>query len=203
VTLPPSLAAACVPQGTLRDVGKVIGITDGDTIRVEINGAVYSVRYIGMDTPETGQEYSFEAMTRNSALVSAKTVTLVKDISETDRYDRLLRYIFVGHVFVNYQLVREGLAFVATFPPDVSCAEAFLEAERLARIEAGRVWAPAPIPTATQPGDNCHPSYPDVCIPPPPPDLDCPDIPYRRFRVIGSDPHRFDADDDGIGCESG
>ena len=52
-------------------------------------------------------------------------------------------------------------------------------------------------------GGNCHPSYPTVCIPPPPPDLDCGDIPYRRFAVVGSDPHRFDGDNDGIGCESG
>ena len=48
---------------------------------------------------------------------------------------------------------------------------------------------------------RCDPSYPDVCIPPPPPDLDCRDIPYRRFRVLPPDPHRFDRDRDGIGCE--
>jgi hypothetical protein len=52
---------------------------------------------------------------------------------------------------------------------------------------------------------NCAPRYPDVCIPPPP-DLNCADIPYRNFRVIYNvpdpDPHRFDADHDGIGCES-
>jgi hypothetical protein len=59
-----------------------------------------------------------------------------------------------------------------------------------------------PTPTAAPSGD-CDPSYPDVCIPSPPPDLDCGDIPYRRFTVIGDDPHRFDGDDDGIGCESG
>ncbi|CAD5984140.1 excalibur calcium-binding domain-containing protein [Planktothrix agardhii] len=47
----------------------------------------------------------------------------------------------------------------------------------------------------------CHPSYPDICIPPPPPDLNCSDIPYRRFKVIGSDPHGLDRDQDGIGCE--
>jgi micrococcal nuclease len=40
-----------------------------------------------------------------------------------------------------------------------------------------------------------------VCIPPPPPDLDCGDIPYKRFRVLPPDPHRFDGDNDGIGCE--
>jgi micrococcal nuclease len=44
-------------------------------------------------------------------------------------------------------------------------------------------------------------SYPTVCIPPPPPDLDCGEIPYRRFPVTGADPHRFDGDHDGIGCE--
>jgi micrococcal nuclease len=57
--------------------------------------------------------------------------------------------------------------------------------------------------TAPPAGAGCHPSYPDVCIPPAPPDLDCPQIPYRRFRVVGADPHGFDGDHDGIGCESG
>lgn len=59
-------------------------------------------------------------------------------------------------------------------------------------------------PTVTSAG-NCHPSYPDFCIPPPPPDLDCRDIPASRkpFTVLQPDPHRFDSDRDGIGCESG
>ncbi len=50
---------------------------------------------------------------------------------------------------------------------------------------------------------DCDPSYPDVCIPPYPPDLDCGDISYRNFYVSRADPHGFDADNDGIGCESG
>lgn len=50
--------------------------------------------------------------------------------------------------------------------------------------------------------DRCHPSYPGVCIPPPPPDLDCSEIDERSFEVRGADPHRFDSDHDGIGCES-
>ncbi len=49
---------------------------------------------------------------------------------------------------------------------------------------------------------SCDPSYPDVCIPPYPPDLDCGEIRYSNFEVIGSDPHGFDGDRDGIGCES-
>ena len=54
-----------------------------------------------------------------------------------------------------------------------------------------------------EPTGTCDPSYPGVCIAPGPPDLDCADVPYRRFTVIGADPHRFDGNDnDGIGCES-
>ena len=58
---------------------------------------------------------------------------------------------------------------------------------------------PSPSPS---PGVGCDPSYPTVCIPPPPPDLNCADIPYRRFTVLQPDPHRFDTDKNGIGCES-
>jgi len=54
-------------------------------------------------------------------------------------------------------------------------------------------------PITTQ---NCDSSYPDVCIIPYPPDLDCGEIGYSNFRVVGSDPHGFDGDKDGIGCES-
>jgi len=66
--------------------------------------------------------------------------------------------------------------------------------------------APSPPPRPPEatgaPAGNCDPAYPDVCIPPPPPDLDCGDIPYRNVRVLPPDPHRFDRDKDGIGCES-
>ena len=58
-------------------------------------------------------------------------------------------------------------------------------------------------PLTTSAEDNCDPAYPDegVCIPSPPPDLDCADIEYRNFTVLEPDPHRFDGDGDGIGCE--
>jgi LysM repeat protein len=47
----------------------------------------------------------------------------------------------------------------------------------------------------------CDPAYPTICVPPPPPDLDCSDIPYTNFEVHAPDPHRFDLDNDGTGCE--
>lgn len=56
----------------------------------------------------------------------------------------------------------------------------------------------APIPSQV----NCDRAYPDFCLPPNSRDLDCQDIPYSQFRVISEDPHKFDSDKDGIGCES-
>jgi hypothetical protein len=57
-------------------------------------------------------------------------------------------------------------------------------------------------PVPPPPSGSCDPSYPGVCIPPAPPDLDCGDIPYRRFQVLAPDPHGFDGNHDGVGCES-
>jgi len=64
---------------------------------------------------------------------------------------------------------------------------------------------PAPKPPAPKPAPrDCDPSYPTVCIPSAPPDLDCGDIPHKRFPVRAPDPHGFDGNDnDGVGCESG
>ncbi len=63
--------------------------------------------------------------------------------------------------------------------------------------------SPPLVPTTTaNPASACDPSYPTVCIPSPPPDLDCGDISFRRFTVVPPDPHGFDGDSDGVGCES-
>jgi micrococcal nuclease len=63
-----------------------------------------------------------------------------------------------------------------------------------------------PPPPPPPSGGKCAASYPTVCIPPPPPDLNCGDIPYRNFpvrwEVADPDPHHFDGDQDGIGCET-
>ena len=65
---------------------------------------------------------------------------------------------------------------------------------------------PPPGPPPGPPSGNCHPSYPTVCIPPAPPDLDCGEIPFRNFQVRWDvpdpDPHHFDGDRDRVGCES-
>lgn len=211
-TIPAAAGSRCVPQDNPREVGRVTSVTDGDTIRVLIDGVSYSVRLIGIDTAEQGEPFFYESRNKLYELVSGQIVTLVKDVSETDRYDRLLRYIFLGEVFVNYEMVASGHATAYRYEPDTSCADSFADAESSANASKSGLWAPTPTappkpiyivpPPASDGGGDCDPSYPTVCIKPPPPDLDCGDIPYRRFQVSGSDPHRFDRDGDGIGCES-
>lgn len=223
-TQPPVIPIArfphtCIPTGTKAETASVVSVTDGDTIRVLIDGLNYPVRYIGIDAPESTiqtEAYGAEASAKNAELVSGKSVTLVKDVSEVDQYNRLLRYVLVGDVFVNLELVKAGYATAVTFPPDVACYETFRQAEAQARSALVGLWAvpfiptqvrlptvPPLVPTAPSGGgrSGCDPSYPDVCIASPPPDKDCKDVPYKRFRVLPPDPHNFDGNHDGVGCE--
>lgn len=153
-------AFACAPNARPQ-TARVTRVIDGDTIEVRLEGQTVRVRYIGIDTPETDERFYEQATLANATLVDGKTVTLFRDVSETDRYGRLLRYVFVGDVFVNYELIRQGYAFASTYPPDVACAVPFSEAEHLARTERIGLWAGA------EDAQDCHPSYPTVCIPPP------------------------------------
>ncbi len=133
----------------------VTPIVDGDTIVVEIGGQQFKLRYIGIDTPETVDPrrpvgcFGHEASDRNHQLVDGQTVGLEKDISETDDFGRLLRYVWLGDRMVNAVLVQEGYATAATYPPDVKYADLFVSLQREAR-ELGRgLWGPACSPTPT------------------------------------------------------
>lgn len=171
-----------------------------------MNGSTYRVRYIGMDTPETNQVCGSEATQANAALVGGQTVRMVRDVSETDRYGRLLRYVYIGDTFVNGALVAGGWAVAKDYPPDTA-KSAILHSLMADGAGKGCAIIAAPLPTTPSkapdpiPVGNCDPSYPTVCIPPPPPDLDCKDITHRRFQVLPPDPHRFDGNGDGVGCE--
>ena len=131
-------------EGSLSEGFHVARGVDGDTIELE---GGQKVRYIGIDTPETVDPrrpvgcFGKEASTKNKALVEGKNVRLVKDISETDKYGRLLRYVYVGDIFVNEYLVREGYARASSYPPDVRYRDLFREAEADARINKRGLWA--------------------------------------------------------------
>jgi micrococcal nuclease len=118
----------------------VTRVIDGDTI-VIAGGA--HVRYIGMDTPEIYPEvefYGLEAKAKNIELVEGKVVTLVKDVSETDKYGRLLRYVYVDGVFVNGELVRLGYARAAAYPPDTKYESLLAQLEKEAKAAKLGIW---------------------------------------------------------------
>ncbi len=124
----------------------VVRVVDGDTIVVRLDGRQQRVRYTGVNTPESVdprravQCFGKEAAARNRALVEGKTVWLEKDVSETDQYGRLLRYVWVDGALVNAELVREGYARAVTYPPDVRYAERFRALEREAREARRGLW---------------------------------------------------------------
>ncbi len=146
--LPPGLTEATVTR-----------VVDGDTIEASIAGQSYKLRYIGIDTPETVDPrrpvgcFGKEASERNRQLVDGKTIGLEKDVSETDAFGRLLRYVWVDGQMVNATLVEEGYAQASTYPPDVKYSGIFASLQAQAR-EAGRgLWgavcsSPTPEPVA-------------------------------------------------------
>lgn len=315
----------------------VISITDGDTLTVALaDGQTDTVRLIGINTPESAECFADEATAVLTALAPpGSQIAMTVDISDRDQFDRLLRYLWVGRMSVNEELVRRGAAIARRYPPDTAIADRFEDAQSSAQSAELGLWAPdacgpasesglrilevfydapgddnvnlneewvtirndgenivdlsgwtlkdesathrfafpalfslaggefatirtgcgenfgtelfwcnqgsavwnntgdtaflldpngnvhdtfgyqpvtttaaVPITTTTKPSTattsagNCDPSYPTVCIPPAPPDLNCGDVPHKRFQVVGADPHGFDRDHDGVGCES-
>jgi endonuclease YncB( thermonuclease family) len=122
------------------DLAVVVEVIDGDTIDVNIGGGVYPVRYIGINSPEADELCSAEATIANANLVEGQAVTLVKDVSETDQYNRLLRYVYIGETFVNAELVRQGWAEAVEYPPDLANAPFFNDLEDAARLQNLGCW---------------------------------------------------------------
>ena len=138
----------------------VTRVVDGDTIEVEITartegpgageaaiGEEYDVRLIGIDTPESVKPdspvecFGKEASDAAKALLEDEEVTLVKDVEETDRYDRLLRYVYLGDEMANARLVVNGYAAAYTYPPNVRHADLFVGLEADARENDRGLWS--------------------------------------------------------------
>src|SRR3954447_4833089 len=121
--------------------GRITRVVDGDTVHVRLAGGDQTVRYIGIDTPESVkpgtpvQCYAEAASARNRRLVAGREVTLRTDAESRDRYGRLLAYVYRrgDGLFVNAELVREGFATSLTIPPNVAHAAELLALERSAR----------------------------------------------------------------------
>lgn len=114
-------------------------VIDGDTIEVD---GEERIRYLGINTPESGRPYFTEATNENKKLVEGKEIKLELDAQTKDKYGRTLAYVWVGETMVNLELVCRGYANVYTFPPNVKYKDLFLEAESEAREAQRGLWAP-------------------------------------------------------------
>lgn len=130
-----------------------VDVVDGDTIKVDIGGEVHTLRYIGIDAPETVhpeepvQWMGPQASEANRQLVEGQTVYLEKDVSETDQYGRLLRYVYLEDgTFVNAELVRLGYALSATYQPDVKHQDQLVASQQEAREAERGLWGATPAP---------------------------------------------------------
>ena len=112
-------------------------VIDGDTL-VLANGE--RVRLIGIDAPEKGEKCFEEAKNRLQQLVFGRLVFLRRDVSDRDKYGRLVRFVYLDRVFVNLVLVEEGLALAFEFKPDNSLAWLFRESELAALDGNGCLW---------------------------------------------------------------
>lgn len=116
----------------------VYRVIDGDTVVLE-DGR--TIRYLGIDTPESGDPYGSEATEKNRELVEGKSVELMAGERDVDEYGRQLRYVFVDGTFVNAELVAQGFAKAFIFDPDDRFSQILVQLEQYAKMGGKGVWS--------------------------------------------------------------
>jgi micrococcal nuclease len=141
-----------VPAGAAGAVATLVSVTDGDTLQVLVDGRTQPLRLIGMNAPEQDECLAEEATAYLTRLTENRTLSIIGDVTDRDQYDRLLRYVWAGDVFLNEALVRAGLAIARRYPPDLAYAELFDEAQADAQRTLRGMWA----------ADACGPATPNA-----------------------------------------
>lgn len=125
------------PVNEEKDLVAVGRVIDGDTFDLASGDRV---RLLGVDAPERGELHYETSRRALEELILDKRIQLVKDISHVDAYERLLRYVYVGDLFVNAALVRDGFARATPIPPDTFFAEEFFGFQKEAMLERRGIW---------------------------------------------------------------
>lgn len=203
--------------------GKVVGVTDGDTIDVLRRGAEVTVRLHGVDTPEKRQPYGHRAKKFTVSMVFGRQVRV--NVVDIDRYGRTVGVVvrISDGVELNEALVAAGYAWwYRTYAPNDRRLRAL---EQQARAGKKGLWKQEdPVPPwnwrrgarssesdgVANNGAAIQPGEADLRYDPFGPDRDCSDFRTQAeaqafFEAAGGpgkDPHRLDSDGDGVACES-
>ena len=147
---PPTATPGDLPAGAT--LAEVVRVSDGDTILVRVDGATERVRYVGVDAPEIAHPedgiaaecWGEEASAANAALVEGGVVAIERDVSDRDRFGRLLRHVWAsdasGWFLVSERLVRDGAVEARSYPPDTGRDGTLDGAERVARAARTGLW---------------------------------------------------------------
>ena len=128
----------------------VTRVVDGDTVHVDLEGVDTTIRIIGIDTPEKDGPYTEaecfgqEATGYTERALGGRDVLLEFDVERIDRYDRTLAYVWLDGELFDEQILADGYAVVATFPPNVKYVDRFVEAQRTAREDGRGLWGSCP-----------------------------------------------------------
>ena len=180
----------------------VTQIVDGDTIKV--NGK--SIRFALASAPELFESGGIESRSLIANICPVgSTVVIDEDDGQLEgSYGRIIAVIHCNGLNLNAELLDSGLGYLDTR----FCDESEFANDNWAQKHGCKILIESSLPQvqsetiSNQLQVSCDSSYPDVCIPSYPPDLDCSEISHRNFKVLQPDPHRFDGDKDGISCES-
>lgn len=129
------------------EIGTIVSISDGDTLRVLVGTNEMNIRLIGIDTPEIHHQdepiqcYGVAAKQGLSNLILNKEVRLEKDVSDVDKYDRYLRYIWIGDTLVNEYMTKNGYAMASSYPPDTKYQDLIDTGEKYAKDNLIGFWA--------------------------------------------------------------
>lgn len=204
-------------RATPPEMGRVLEVLSGDTITVNIAGQAVQVRYIGIEAPDINEVCFHEALQGNQDLVHGRTVVMLRRTGDTDRDGYVLRYVFLGSVFINAELIRLGYAETPDGPPDSLFGDWFNYLEQ----------------EASRHNLNCHalgafgnsfslqtyvlspmPQLQTTAVPSELPDVggsSCPSLSYRcsqfsscsqAYACLRAGNTRLDSDGDGVPCEA-
>ena len=185
---PPPEQSDCPRSVGLCEERGVTRVIDGDTLDVEGGPRI---RLVLVDAPELSESGGPAARDFLTDLCLGSLALIDEDDFQIgdDPFGRTLAVVYCDGTNANAALISSGHAVTYSR----FCSESEFESQ---------AWTGCSSPPPPPPQEDCDPAYPTVCIPSPPPDLNCGDIPYTNFEVLPPDPHHFDGDGDGIGCES-
>jgi micrococcal nuclease len=197
--------------------GRIAHIVDGDTLHATFGDTTEKIRLFAVNTPELNpiECGGIEATALLAQLAPIGSIVwFERGEVQLDRYGRSLYWAWIEVEPGRWQLLQDaivaaGAGEVRVYPPDDRYADWLMVREGQAKAAGAGMWSTCGDPDGAGAAqgiasNDCDPAYPTVCIRPlnPGGDLDCADVPDRRFQVLPPDPHNFDGDLNGIGCEA-